>query len=73
MKEYLLHDIMELNDNRDPILMEKLFGSPEAMFKSQLVLNYGEAYMTDKYWKTKYPKLVKKGTCKPQMVCQETL
>jgi hypothetical protein len=36
MKEYLLHDIMELNDNRDPILMEKLFGSPEAMF-SQLV------------------------------------
>jgi hypothetical protein len=28
---------MELNDNRDPILMEKLFGSPEAMFKSQLV------------------------------------
>jgi hypothetical protein len=25
MKEYLLHDIMELNDNRDPILMEKLF------------------------------------------------
>jgi hypothetical protein len=37
MKEYLLHDIMELNDNRDPILMEK-FGNPEAMFKSQLVL-----------------------------------
>jgi hypothetical protein len=34
MKEYLLHDIMELNDNRDPILMEKLFGSPEAMFKT---------------------------------------
>jgi hypothetical protein len=33
MKEYLLHDIMELND-RDPILMEKLFGSPEAMFKN---------------------------------------
>jgi hypothetical protein len=34
MKEYLLHDIMELNDNRDPILMEKLFGDPEAMFKT---------------------------------------
>jgi hypothetical protein len=33
MKEYLLHDIMELNDNRDP-MMEKLFGSPEAMFKA---------------------------------------
>jgi hypothetical protein len=53
MKEYLLHDIMELNDNRDP-MMEKLFGSPEAMFKNQLVLNYGEAYMTEtnSYWKT---------------------
>jgi hypothetical protein len=24
MKEYLLHDIMELNDNRDPILMDYL-------------------------------------------------
>jgi hypothetical protein len=55
MKEYLLHDIMELNDNRDPILMEKLFGSPEAMF-NQLVLNYGEAYMTEtnSYWKKQY-------------------
>jgi hypothetical protein len=31
MKEYLLHDIM-VNDNRDPILMEKLV--PEAMFKA---------------------------------------
>jgi hypothetical protein len=38
MKEYLLHDIMELNDNRDPILMEKLFGSPEAMFKANWFL-----------------------------------
>jgi hypothetical protein len=25
---------------------------------------------TNSYWKTKYPKLVKKGTCKPQMVCR---
>jgi hypothetical protein len=38
MKEYLLHDIMELNDNRDP-MMEKLFGSPEACL-NQLVLNW---------------------------------
>jgi hypothetical protein len=63
MKEYLLHDIMELNDNRDPILMEKLF-EVLRLCLSQLVLNYGEAYMTEtnSYWKTKYPKLVKKGT-----------
>jgi hypothetical protein len=31
MKEYLLHDIMEPNDNRDPIDGER---SPEAMFKA---------------------------------------
>jgi hypothetical protein len=29
---------MELNDNRDPIPMEKLFGSPEAMFKANWFL-----------------------------------
>jgi hypothetical protein len=38
---------MELNDNKDPILMEKLFGSPEAMFKANWFLNYGESYMTE--------------------------
>jgi argonaute-like protein implicated in RNA metabolism and viral defense len=55
MKEYLLHDIMELNDNRDPILMEKLFGVLRLCL-NQLVLNYGEAYMTEtnSYWKNKY-------------------
>jgi hypothetical protein len=63
MKEYLLHDIMELNDNRDPILMEKLFGSPEAMFKANWFLNYGEAYMTEtnSYWKNEVSKARKEG------------
>jgi hypothetical protein len=43
------------------------------MFKSQLVLNYGEAYMTEtnSYWKTSIK--ARKEGCKPQMVCQETL
>jgi hypothetical protein len=45
--------------------------NPEAMFK-KLVLNYGEAYMTEtnSYWKS--IKARKEGY-KPQMVCQETL
>jgi hypothetical protein len=40
----------------------ELFGSPEAMFKANWFLNYGESYMTETngYWKNKYPKLVKK-------------
>jgi hypothetical protein len=63
MKEYLLHDIMELNDNKDPILMEKLFGSPEAMFKANWFLNYGESYMTEtnNYWKNEVSKARKEG------------
>lgn len=63
MKEYLLHDIMELNENRDPILMEKVFGSPEAMFKANWFLNYGEAYMTEtnNYWKNEVSKARKEG------------
>ena len=47
MKEYLLHDIMELNDNNDPILMEKIFSNPETMFKVNWFLNYGEKFMGD--------------------------
>lgn len=63
MKEYLLHDIMELNENKDPILMEKLFGSPEAMFKANWFLNYGESYMTEtnNYWKNEVSKARKEG------------
>ena len=63
MKEYLLHDIMELNENKDPILMEKVFGSPEAMFKANWFLNYGEAYMeqTNNYWRNEVSKARKEG------------
>lgn len=63
MKEYLLHDIMELNENKDPILMEKLFESPEAMFKANWFLNYGEDYMkeTNNYWRNEVSKARKEG------------
>ena len=52
-KEFLLHDIMELNDNKDPILMEKIFSDPETMFKTSWFINYGEDYISglNNYWK----------------------
>lgn len=63
MKEFLLHDIMELNENKDPILMEKLFSSPDAMFKANWFLNYGESYMqeVDNHWKREVSKARKEG------------
>lgn len=63
MKEYLLHDIMELNENKDPILMEKLFSSPDAMFKANWFLNYGESYMQEvnNHWKNEVSKARKEG------------
>jgi hypothetical protein len=47
----------------------------EAMFKPTGFKITVRAYMTETngYWKNKYPKLVKEGTYKPQMVYQETL
>ena len=61
MKEYLLHDIMELNDNKDPILMEKIFSNPETMFKANWFLNYGEDYISNlnNYWKKEVSKAAK--------------
>ena len=58
MKEYLLHDIMELNENQDPLLMEKVFSSPEAMFKTNWFLTYGEDYIAqmNTYWKNEVSK-----------------
>lgn len=63
MKEYLLHDIMELNDNKDPLLMETVFSSPENMFKVNWFLNYGEDYITglNTYWKGEVSKARKAG------------
>jgi hypothetical protein len=60
---------MELNDNRDPIDGE--FGVLRLCL-NQLVLNYGEAYMTEtnSYWKNRSIKARKEGYMQPQMVCQ---
>jgi hypothetical protein len=56
---------MELNDNKDPILMEKLFRkSLRAIFKANWFLNYGESYMAKEQTtigKSKYPKPAKKN------------
>ena len=63
MKEFLLHDIMELNENKDPILMENIFSSPEKMFKANWFATYGEDYMkqTNEYWKKEVSKAHKAG------------
>jgi len=63
IKEYLLHDIVELNDNNDPILMEKIFSDPQNMFKANWFLNYGEDYISslNDYWKKQVSLAHKKG------------
>ncbi|RLC95869.1 MAG: hypothetical protein DRI46_14400 [Chloroflexi bacterium] len=63
MKNFLLTDIMELNENKDPILMEKIFSSPETMFKTNWFLNYGEDYISslNTYWKGEVSKARKAG------------
>ena len=63
IKEFLLTDMMEVNDSKDPLLMEKIFSDPQKMFKANWFLNYGEEYMErkDSYWKDKVSKAVKKG------------
>jgi hypothetical protein len=63
MKEYLLEDIMELNEERDPILMEKIFSDPQTMFEVNWFLNYGKDRMkaVDDYWKKEVSKAAKEG------------
>lgn len=63
MKEFLLQDLMELNENNDPILMEKVFSDPETMFEVNWYLNYGKDYIkaNDTYWKKEVSKAHKAG------------
>lgn len=63
MKEYLLHDIMELNEERDPILMEKIFSNPETMFEVNWFLTYGKDYIKgiNDYWRKEVSKATKNG------------
>lgn len=63
MKEFLLQDLMELNENNDPILMEKVFSDPATMFEVNWYLNYGKDYIqaNDAYWKKEVSKAHKAG------------
>lgn len=63
VKEYLLHDLIELNDNNDPILMEKIFSDPGTMLKANWFLNYGEDYIgsLNDYWKRQVSAAYKNG------------
>jgi hypothetical protein len=63
MKEFLLGDIMELNDNKDPILMEKIFGTPEDMFEASWFKHYGKDYITNlnAYYKKEISRARKAG------------
>lgn len=61
VKEHLLHDMMELNEHNDPLLMEKIFSDPETMFKTNWFLTYGEDYIKNlnDYWKKEVSKATK--------------
>jgi hypothetical protein len=63
MKEFLLGDIMELNENEDPILMEKIFSDPKTMFEVNWYMNYGKDYIENlnTYWKGEVSKAHKSG------------
>ena len=63
VKEFLLHDLMELNEHNDPILMEKIFADPEQAFKANWFLTYGEDYIKNlnEYWKKEVSVAAKKG------------
>ena len=63
MKEFLLHDMMELNEDKDPILMEKIFSNPQTMFEVNWFMNYGKDYMqqVNNYWKKEVSKAHKTG------------
>lgn len=63
MKEFLLHDIMELNDDKDPILMEKIFSDPQTMFEANWFVNYGKDYISqlNNYWKKEVSRAHKTG------------
>ena len=63
MKEYLLNDMMEMNEHNDPILMEKIFSNPQSMLKANWFLTYGEDYIgqLNDYWKKQVSSAYKKG------------
>ena len=63
MKNEVLHSLLEVNDQGDPLIMEELFSDPERLFKAAWFMKYGESYMGnyDKYWMRRESAAYKKG------------
>jgi len=63
MKNEVLHSLLEVNDQGDPLIMEEMFSDPEKLFKAAWLMKYGESYMAniDKYWRRKESEAYKRG------------
>ena len=63
MKNEVLHSLLEINDQGDPLIMEEMFSDPERLFKAAWFMRYGESYLenVDKYWKRKESESYKRG------------
>ena len=63
MKNEVLHSLLEVNDQGDPLIMEEMFSDPEKLFKAAWLMRYGESYMAnvDKYWRRKESEAYAKG------------
>ena len=63
MKNEVLHSLLEVNDQGDPLIMEEMFSDPERLFKAAWFMRYGESYLdnVDKYWRRKESEAYKQG------------
>jgi len=63
MKNEVLHSLLEINEQGDPLIMEEMFSDPEQLFKAAWFMKYGESYLdnVDKYWKRRESESYKRG------------
>ncbi|MCK5788535.1 MAG: hypothetical protein KAH32_06030 [Chlamydiia bacterium] len=63
MKNEVLHSLLEINDQGDPLIMEEMFSDPEKLFKAAWFIKYGEGYMdnVDRFWRRKESESYKRG------------
>jgi hypothetical protein len=63
MKNEVLHSLLEINDQGDPLIMEEMFSNPEKLFKAAWFMKYGESYMdnVDKFWRKRESESYKRG------------
>lgn len=63
MKNEVLHSILEINDQGDPLIMEEMFSDPEKLFKATWFMKYGESYMdnVDNFWRKRESESYKRG------------